>query len=275
MIKRLKNENFNYVLITGSTGGLGSEFSKILVEYSKNLIITSTNLDKAQKLATQLKKINKKCNIISLQCNFLISNDIENLIKFIIENKISLDLLVNNAGYITEGSIENSNIETILNCVKVNCLGTIQLTKNILDLHDKSKKLNIITISSLAGNYPMPYMAIYSSTKSMLKNFMLSAGFEYQNKNVKSLVVQPGAIATSNDMKEAIKAQGLKGRLSAVPPDKIAMQSIKKSIKGKKIFIPGFFNKLTNLTSNLLPLSLKMKVIGSMWKKSQEKRNIR
>jgi short-subunit dehydrogenase len=274
-MKRLKNENFNYVLITGSTGGLGSEFSKILVEYSKNLIITSTNLDKAQKLATQLKKINKKCNIISLQCDFLISNDIENLIKFIIENKISLDLLVNNAGYITEGSIENSNIETLLNCVKVNCLGTIQLTKKLLETKENSKLLRIITITSMAGNYPMPYMAIYSSTKAMLTNFMLALGHEYKNKNVKCLVVQPGAIPTSDDMKNAIEAQGLKGKLSAVPPDKIAHKSLKKSLKGKKIFVPGFFNKLTITLSKIIPQSIQMKAISSMWKKSQEKRNIK
>ena len=274
-MKNLKNINYNYALITGSTGGLGNEFCKILALYSKNLIITSTKLEKAQLLADELKKLNKKCNIIALKCDFLISNDIDNLINYLQDNNISLDLLINNAGYITEGSIENSNIETLLNCIKVNSLGTIQLTKKILDLRDKSKKLNIITISSLAGNYPMPYMAIYSSTKAMLKNFMLSVGYEYKNNNVKSLVVQPGAIATSNDMKEAIKAQGLKGKLSSVTPYKIAIQSIKQSIKGRKIYVPGFFNKLTNVASNLLPLSLKMKAIGSMWKKSQEKRNIK
>ena len=271
-------QNYNKqlkILITGSTGGLGNSFVKSFCHDDNHLILTSTSKEKLEKLIDKIKTINKNVKTTPIVCNFLDNKSIINLVNYLKENNIQLDYLINNAGFITEGSIENAKEDTIINCIKVNCIGTTQLTKNILDLHDNSLVLKIITIASMAGDYPMPYMAVYSSTKAYLKNFMLALGYEYKNKNVKSLVVQPGAIATSNEMKEAIKAQGLKGRLSAVSPDVIAKKSIQKCNKGKKTYTPGFFNQITKYLSLLAPTNLKMKAIGSMWRKSQEKRNIK
>ena len=109
----------------------------------------------------------------------------------------------------------------------------------------------------------------------MLKNFFLALREEYKQDNVKVLVVLPGAIPTSDDMKEAIKAQGLKGKWSSVSPEKIAKNSVRKLLKNKKIYIPGFFNKLTAWVSCITPLGLQVKVAGNMWKKSQGKRGIK
>lgn len=184
-------------------------------------------------------------------------------------------MLINNAGFICEGSTQFSDVQTLQRCIQVNNLATVFITKNILDLHKIDNHLDIITISSLAGNYPLPYMAIYASTKAFLKNYFLSLRYEYRKQNVNFLVVQPGAIATSDSMKEAITAQGLKGKLSAVPPQKIAKVSLKKVKKNKSTYIPGAFNKLTNIVSKITPLSLQIKVAGKMWKKSQKIRNIK
>ncbi|MBE5757717.1 MAG: SDR family NAD(P)-dependent oxidoreductase [Clostridiales bacterium] len=271
-MKKIENKT---ILITGATGGLGQTFAKLLCNNNNHLILTSTSEEKINTLISELKDLDNKATITPLICNLLDINSINSVINYLIENKISLDILINNAGYITEGSVENANIETLTNCIQVNCIGTMQLTKKVLDIKKNSQSLRIITIASMAGDYPMPYMATYASTKSFLKNFMLALGYEYRKRNVECLVVQPGAIATSVAMQEAIKAQGLKGKMSAVSPQKIAINSIKKSLKGRKVYTPGVFNKLTKFVSFFAPTTLKMKAISSMWKKSQEKRNIR
>ena len=273
-MKKNKKSQFN-ILITGSTGGLGNSFVKYFCQDNNHLILTSTSQDKLDKLIKEIKDINSNIKITPIVCNFLDNKSIDSLVNHLKDNNIQLDYLINNAGYITEGSIENAYIDTLIDCIKVNCIGTTQLTKEILDLHNNLHILNIITIASMAGDYPMPHMAVYSSTKAYLKNFMLALGYEYKDKNVKSIVVQPGAIATSNEMKEAIKAQGVKGKLSAVSPDIIAKNSIKKCNKGKKTYTPGFFNQITKFFSYFAPTNLKMKAIGSMWRKSQQKRNIK
>ena len=269
------NTNFlDVTLITGATGGLGCAFSKEIAYKNKNLVICGTKPNALEKLKEELCSINKKIQIFTYPFDLGNTSQIDGLIQFLNDNSLRVTMLINNAGYITEGSIKNTSLNTLIKTIQINCEGTIYLTKSILDNRKDNNKLNIITISSLASYYPLPYMAIYSSTKVLLKNFMLALRYEYRKDNVQVLVVQPGAIATSEDMKNAIKAQGLKGKLSSVSPEKIAKKSISKSFKGKANYIPGFFNKLTKFVSCLTPQSLQIRVAGKMWKKSQEKRNI-
>lgn len=270
----LNNQN-KYALVTGATGGLGQSFCKKLAEQGFNLILTGTQNKKLEALKTSLEKDFSHLDILYCACDLSNHESRLNLISFITTQNLPITLFVSNAGYITEGSIENSEIDTIIKCIQVNCEGTIHLTKEIIDRRDKSQTLHIISITSMAANYPMPYMAIYASTKSLLKNFMISLRHEYKNENIKILIVEPGAIATSEEMKDAIEAQGFKGKLSSVPPDTIAEKSIKKSLKNKDRYVPGFFNRMTLLLSSFTPSKLKTRAIGKMWKKSQNKRNIK
>lgn len=270
----LNNQN-KYALVTGATGGLGQSFCKKLAEQGFNLVLTGTQNKKLEALKTSLEKDFSHLDILYCACDLSNHESRLDLISFITTQNLPITLFVSNAGYITEGSVENSEIDTLIKCIQVNCEGTIHLTKEIIDRRDKSQTLHIISITSMAANYPMPYMAIYASTKSLLKNFMISLRHEYKNENIKILIVEPGAISTSEEMKNAIEAQGFKGKLSSVPPDTIAEKSIKKSLKNKDRYVPGFFNRMTLLLSSFAPSKLKTRAIGKMWKKSQNKRNIK
>ena len=266
--------NTKYTLVTGATGGLGNAFCRELLKLNKNLILTGTKQEKLDKWKNTLLEEFKGQDIEVFPCDLSSKSSRDKLFEYITENKFEIEMLINNAGYITEGSIKHANSDTLLKCIQVNCEGVIDLTKFILDNKKTDGQLNIITISSMAGDCPMPYMAIYSATKAFESNFMTSLRLEYKKENVKVLVVKPGAIATSQEMIDAIKAQGLKGKLSAVPADKIAKNSIKKSLKGKKQYIPGFFNKLTSFASLFATKNYQAKVVAKIWKKSQEKRDI-
>lgn len=274
-MKKDNNINIKYTLITGATGGLGNAFVWEIIKTNKHIIITSTSDDKLHTLKDTILQKDNSIDIKMCKCNFNKEEDLHNLFKYIDDNNLKIGTLINNAGYICEGSTQFSDIQTLETCIKVNNLATVFITKNILDRKKDDEHLDIITVSSLAGNYPLPYMAIYSASKAFLKSYMLAIKEEYKKKNVNILVVLPGAIATSDSMKEAINAQGFKGRLSAVEPSKIARLALKKVKKNKNVFIPGWFNKLTNIVSKITPLSLQVKVAGKMWKKSQAKRNIK
>lgn len=264
-----------FTLLTGATGGLGIAFCHELCKQGHNIFMTSTSNKKLNALYLDLIAKYPNAHILYHECDMSQHDSRIALLDHLKENKININLLINNAGFITEGSIDHTTSETLLKCIQVNCEGTIHITKELLDIRDKDTKFSIINITSMAGNYPMPYMAIYASTKALLNNFMTSLRYEYRNENVNVLNVEPGGIETSPDMIEAIKSQGLKGKLSAVPAEKIAADSIKLSQKNKKRYIPGIFNKTTLIISNLATTDTKVKTIGKSWKQSQEKRNIK
>lgn len=274
MKKDNTNTNNYYTLISGATGGLGKAFCKEVLKTHSNIFLTATNNDRLSKLKEELLEHHPSANIQYKQCDLSSFDDIERLIEYLQSSNIRINRLINNAGYITEGSIKNADISTLTRCIRVNAEGTIHLTKSLLDSKDDIP-FKIITISSMASNYPMPYMAIYSATKSLLTSFMTSLREEYRKEQVTVTIVEPGAIATSIEMKEAIKSQGLKGKLSSVSPEKIAKRTIKLSERNKRKYTPGIFNKLTILISALSPTSLKTRAISKMWRKSQAKRDIK
>ncbi len=263
----------NYTLVTGATGGLGKAFVETLAKRGDNLILVATKASRLDDLRAEIQA-KYSVSIETLKCDFFIKEDLDNLVQFVARNDFEITTLVNNAGYICEGSNKAMSIDNLQKCIMVNNIGTTSLTKAVLDSHDKNTHLDIVTIASLGANYPMPYMAVYSASKSYIKNYMLALRQEYANENVHITTVLPGAIATSDDMKKAIEAQGFKGKLSQVPAEKIATLSLKSVKKNKAILIPGWFNKFTNFVSKLTPLSLQTKVAGNMWKKSQRKRGI-
>lgn len=271
----MENEKIQYVtLLTGACGGLGHAFATELTKNGTPILICGTSETKLTALKDELSTINKDLKIFSFVLDLSNQQNIANLATFLTQHNLQVNRLINNAGFITEGSIKNAPIDTLLQTIKVNCEGTISLTKLILDQKKSDEELKIITIASLAANYPMPYMAIYASTKSLLKNFMLSLRYEYRKDNVKVTIVTPSAIATSQAMKDAISAQGFKGKISCVSPEKIARKSLIKNEHNRAVFIPGGFNKFVNFISCLTPRALKIHFIGSSWKKSQNKRNI-
>ena len=127
----------------------------------------------------------------------------------------------------------------------------------------------------MAGYYPMPNMATYAATKAMLKNFMIALSKEMKGKGVYVTTICPSGIPTTDAMKEAIKSQGVAGKMTACSPEKVAKISMKASRKHKTVVVPKLVNKFILILSNLVGDRALSSVTGRMWKKSQEKRGFK
>ena len=261
-----------YVLLTGATGGLGRAFAKELVHAGKNLIITATKLERLEELKTELLSINVDVDIVCWQCDMSKEVSRKELFECLEKGQYAIEMLVNNAGYITEGAVSSVPSNTILQAVRVNCEGTADLTKWIVDNHNSNERLNILTVASLAAIYPMPYMAVYAASKAFLLSFMTALREEVKDKNIVVSTVLPSGIYTTQAMKDAIASQGVGGKLSSMQPEQIAKIALKKI--GKAIIIPGAFNKMTKFVSNFASYQSLAKITGKRWRKSQTKRNM-
>lgn len=264
-----------YTLVTGATGGLGRAFCFELLKQNRNLIITATKKERLESLKAELNEQNKNIDILCMECDMSSEKSRKLLFNEIKDNNLSIDMLINNAGYITEGAVENVIADSLLQAIKVNCEGVVDLTKFVVDNHKSQEKLNILTVSSLAALYPMPYMGIYAATKSFLLSFMTALREEVKDKGIIVSTTLPSGIYTTQAMKDAIASQGIAGKLSSHTPEFIAKYSLKKALKGKAIIVPGAFNRFTKFVSNFASYTYQAKFVGKRWKKSQNKRNIK
>ena len=259
-------------LITGACGGLGRAFVKILAEKKENLILTGTSQKKLDVLLNDFKTELEDIFVKTVVCDLGKFEDRENLIKEINESNLVVNKLINNAGVIIEGDLLRFSEKEIDNAVMVNCIGTVELTKMIVENRDEFDKLEILTVSSQASFQPIPHMALYAATKSFLTSMMTALKIEWKDKNIIVTTVCPSGMATNKEMIESIKSMGFNGKITTLPAEKVARVALKALKKKKAVVIPGFMNKVIYLLSKFCSPYFLAKTTGKIWKKSQQKR---
>ena len=267
------SDSKSYTLITGACGGLGRAFVSECAKNSENLILIGTS---SEKLSNLCKEFAHKFNGIFVRtfvCDLSSTEQISTLVNKLKEEKIQIVKLINNAGVIIEGGLERFSDEQVEKAIKVNCIGTLELTKKLIRERNKAFKFEVLTVTSLAANFPIPYMSVYAATKSFLVSIMTALSYEYKSENIVFTTICPGGMETTKEMKESIKSMGLGGKLSCLSTEKVAKKALKALKKKKKLVTPGFFNKFLVFLSKFCSKPFLAKCSGNIYKKSQIKRN--
>lgn len=266
-------ENNSYTLITGACGGLGRAFVELLLDSGENLVLIGTSQAKLAKLEQDFAQSLSKVKYQTFVMNLADSNSIDSLISFLNSKGIVVGRLINNAGLIIEGDFERHSEGEIIDTIKVNCEGTLALTLKLLKNRDVCRRFEILTVASLASRFAIPHMGIYAATKSFLVSAMLALAEELKDKNVVVSTICPGAMATTDAMRDSIKSMGLGGKLSCVDTAKVAKAGLKALKKKKRLVTVGGFNKFLNTASAPFSRVFMSKIAGKIYYKSQKKRH--
>jgi len=253
-----------YTFISGATGGIGKAFATACASRGYNLYITGRSAEKLKSLKENITDTYGvlveyfPCELTSLESRKLMIEDIK-------AKGIILDRIINVAGVDIQKAFTEYTEEKLLFQLRVNAEATLHLTHSLLFL--RAEKLEIITISSMSGQSPMPYFAVYSATKAMLTNFFTALHYELKKDGVKVTTILPGGVPTRPDVIEDIKGQGLWGKISKKSPEFVAEKSLKAVKKNKVKYIPGGFNRVLNFIMKLLPKKIVLRFIARRWKK--------
>lgn len=185
------NKEKDYVLITGSSRGLGEQMAYKFAEHGYNIILHGRNLENLKKIQ---KIIIDKFNVDCIFYVFDIRNtsDIDNFINEKIPKTV---MFVNNAGvYSSKPFFEHTN-EEIDEIIKTNLTAQICLIKNEYNYFVKNNiKGNIVNINSVAGQMTNYNESIYSSSKFGFRGFSDSIKYESLKKGIKITDIYSGAI---------------------------------------------------------------------------------
>ena len=203
----LKNLN---IILTGSTGGIGSAILEKLYKYEANIIATGTKKEKLDLIKEKFKNITVK--------QFDISNH-SSIEKFIEEcNKIfdgKIDILINNAGITQDNLTIRMKDEEWNKVINLNLSSTFFLTKNVIKKMLKNKSGKIINITSVVGHTGNIGQSNYAASKAGLVGMSKSLALEYGKKNIKINCISPGFI--KSEMTDKISdnfKQILEGKIS-------------------------------------------------------------
>lgn len=255
-----------YSLVTGATGGLGRAFCFELASRGQDLFLTGRSGDKLAALARELAE--KYPDIAVRACACDLTDEQSRAALFDELEGYTFSRLVNVAGADIQKAFVKYDEAKLTFQTRVLFEGAVSLT--LFCLGRRASAMEIINISSVCGEYPMPYFAVYSSLKGALTDFSVALSRELKGCGVTVTAVLPGAVYTRPDVIEYIKAQGLWGRIAAKPPAYVASKSLDAAARGKVRYVPGAANKLLRAFTALLPERLLVAFIASRWKKTQK-----
>ena len=198
-------------VVTGGAMGIGLETCKILIKEGAIVTIWDINETEMSNAKKTLESIGGK--IFTHLCDVTNYERIAELTKIAINEMGSIDILINNAGYVKAGEFLSNPVKTWERTVDVNFNAIINTTHAILPYMHEKNHGHVVNISSAAGLLGVPDLSVYAATKWAVWGFTESMRHEAWNKgkhDVKFSSIHPMFIATG--MFEGAKL-GLLGRL--------------------------------------------------------------
>ena len=247
-----------FALITGASAGLGREFARQLAPRARGLVLIARRGERLNALRDEVLSRDPSLLVHVRVVDLSVQTQLDELAGWIEQEKIEIDLLINNAGLGDYGSFATSAPERDDQILQVNIVALTSLTRRLLPKMMARKRGAILNVSSSAGFLPMPGLAVYAATKAYVNSFTEALRAELCGSGVSVTALCPGPVRT--EFGDVAKRPG--GRpetgpeLSYVSAEQVVRTALAAVEADRPVVIPGFIMKLGMFLIRLTPMSI-------------------
>ena len=174
------------ILITGISSGFGKKTAELLAE-------------KGNKVYGTVRKdtdINPLVNILKMDLTD--QQSVQLAVNQVLQKEGRIDVLVNNAGMHTGGSIETTAVENAKMQLDTNIMGMVYMLREVLPAMRKQMSGTIINLGSIGGLMGLPFQGFYSASKFAIEGLSEALRMELKPFNINVVVINPGDFHTNN-----------------------------------------------------------------------------
>ncbi len=238
-------------LITGASSGIGKAYAKKIASLGIHLILTARSEQKLNDLADELRK-KYSVNVEVIVLDLAQPNSAQTLFNEVQARKLSVEILINNAGFGKWTKFLDQSISTYQEMITLNISSVTSLCYLFLPHMLSNKKGIMINISSTGAFQPLPYIAVYGATEAL-------AG-EYGTSGVKFIAVCPGNTETNFTQVANADTSGMKS--STV--DDVVSATVRALDKNKATVVVGCSNYLTSQLPRILSRKKMINLVEGM-----------
>ena len=185
----------NVALVTGSSSGIGFETALMLARNGFHTYASMRNLEKSKSITEIANREKLPLRVVQLDVND--DKSVKDAIYKIENEQGKINVVVNNAGYLLIGPLEELSIEEFKEQFETNFFGAIRVIKAVLPVMRRQRAGTIINISSIAGRIGLPLNSPYVSSKFALEGLSESISYEIEQFGIKVVLIEPGVIKTN------------------------------------------------------------------------------
>ena len=258
-------------LITGASSGIGLFLAQELAGRGYDLVVASGG-DRLQTAAQELRS--SSVEVLEVQADLATREGVRSLWNQVKSLGKTLDVACINAGVGVGGLFAETDLEDELKMVELNCAGTVQLSKYVVQQMLGQGEGKILFTASIAGEMVAPREAVYAATKAFVLSFAHSLRYELRESGVSVTALQPGPTDTDFFHRAGMDDTkvGSGGKSESQPAD-VARQGIEALFAGKDhVYAASAKTKLEGMLANAIPGAAKGAMHEKMAKPLKETR---
>jgi NAD(P)-dependent dehydrogenase (short-subunit alcohol dehydrogenase family) len=179
------------VIVTGATSGIGRATALLFAENGSQVVAIGRNETELNLLKTTAR--NGKIQIVL--CDVRETTQVERIVIKIVETFGKIDVLVNSAGIISNGSIENTTLDDWDTMMNINLRSVFFMMQQCVPSLEKTEG-NIVNVSSVTGPRAFPGVLAYCVSKAAVDQLTRCSALELAPKKIRVNAVNPGVVVT-------------------------------------------------------------------------------
>lgn len=260
----------NYALITGASSGLGWEFALQLAAKKRNLVLVARSEkvlhDLAQHLVAQ-----HRISVKVIAKDLSLPGAADQIAQELAEDRIAVDILINNAGLGDLGSFAESDPVKNSAMIQVNLCALTELCRVFLPAMVTANRGYILNVASTAAFQPGPHMAVYFATKAYVESFSLALREEHRKTKLHLCCLCPGPTSTNFGKIAGAKVVDRMGK-TGPSASEVVRQGLQGLIENKALIIPGLMNQFGVFLARHLPIKWVLRFTALLFKAKVQKR---
>lgn len=252
-------DSTTYTLITGASGGIGKELALIAAREGRNVVLVARRRGALTKLARELTK---RYDIYSevIAADLTSADAVETIQIALRRKKITVGILINNAGFGSYGNFAMSDKASQLAMIDLNIRALTELTHALLPTLLAQKQAYIMNLGSVAGFLPGPLMSVYFASKAYVLHFSEALAEELRGSGVSVTCLCPGSTKTGFGEVARVSATH-STRTSRVTAREVAEYGWRAMKRKKRVAVYGFSNRLSLVLIRFLPKAAVTRIV--------------
>lgn len=250
----------DYVLITGSTSGIGREFVKLFAQDKYNIVLSSTSEELLAKEKKELEEKYQDIEIYTIAKDLSRSESSLEIYEDLKEKNINVSVLINNAGFGYFGKLIDSDLKKNNALLNVNNEALVNLSYYFGKDMAKRKNGKILNVASIAAFESGPYMATYYASKAFVLSFTGALREELKDDNVTVTCLCPGPTRTNFEKNANLQKSFMFKKLKTCSSEYVAKIGYNALMNNKGLVTAGITNKVLVFLSRFSPRIINTKL---------------
>ncbi len=242
-------------VITGASVGIGRAFAYVLAREKFDLVLVARSQPQLDTLAAELRQSTGR-TVLTISQDLSEPGAAEKVFEETNRAGVSVDVLINNAGFGTLGRFWQANRRQQLQMVQLNIAALTDLTRLFLPSMIERRRGRILNVASTAAFQPGPLMAVYYASKAYVVSFSQAIHNEARSHGVTVTCLCPGPTKTEFAQRAGLHATKLFSSGISMSAEKVAEIGYRAMKRGKPLVIAGRLNALGAFLTRFAPMRL-------------------